>query len=225
MAEYIDKALLKELLDRYGCDKDLLGIVDCIQPAVVLCKDCEFYKDKKFILIVADWEFHEAGKCQLRELYGVEEVVFPDYFIDYKKTCKWELGRYYEKLMAIESLQDEIDMLTDRMEGIRSPKMDATPVQGGSSTAEERIINAICNRDNLTVNHELVKWQVRQMDRGLSILTDQQRRILDVAVMRREYNAIDRLCDELHISRSELYRRMDEAIKRYTICRYGVTEL
>ena len=94
--------------------------------------------------------------------------------IDYKKTCKWELGRYYEKLMAIDSLQDEIDMLTARMEGIRSPKMDATPVQGGSSTAEERIINTICNRDNLTVNHELVKWQVRQMDRGLSILTDQQ---------------------------------------------------
>ena len=63
------------------------------------------------------------------------------------------------------------------------------------------------------------------MDRGLSILTDQQRRILEVAVMRREYNAIDRLCDELHISRSELYRRMDEALKRYAICRYGVTEL
>ena len=44
---------------------------------------------------------------------------------DYKKACKWELGRYYEKLMAIDSLQDEIDMLTARMEGIRSPKMDA----------------------------------------------------------------------------------------------------
>ena len=145
--------------------------------------------------------------------------------IDYKKVCKWELGHYYEKLLAIDSLQDEIDMLTARMEGIRSPARDATPVQGGGSTAEDRIVNAICNKDSLTVNHELVKWQVRQMDRGLSTLTDQQRRILEVAVMRREYNAIDRLCDELHISRSELYRRMDDAIKKYTICRYGVTEL
>ena len=80
VAEYIDKALLKELLERYGCDKDLLGIVDCIQPSVVLCKDCEFYNDKKFIFMVADWKFHEAGKCQLRELYRIEEVVFPDYF-------------------------------------------------------------------------------------------------------------------------------------------------
>ena len=145
--------------------------------------------------------------------------------IDYKKICKRELSRYYEKLLAIDSLQDEIDTLTARMEGIRSPKMDATPVQGGSSTAEERIINAICNRDNLTANHELVKWQVRQMERGLSVLTEQQRRILDVAVMRREYNAVDRLCEELHISRAELYRREDEALRRYTICRYGVTEL
>lgn len=51
MAEYIDKALLKELLERYGCDKDLLEIVDCI-PAdadvmqVVLCKDCEYSYDE-----------------------------------------------------------------------------------------------------------------------------------------------------------------------------------
>ena len=90
VAEYIDKALLKELLERYGCDKDLLGIVDCIQPSVVLCKDCEFYKDKKFIFMVADWKFHKAGKCQLRELYGIEEVVFPEYFCG---DGKWREGK------------------------------------------------------------------------------------------------------------------------------------
>ena len=95
--------------------------------------------------------------------------------IDYKKVCKWELGHYYEKLLAIDSLQDEIDMLTARMEGIRSPARDATPVQGGGSTTEDRIVNAICNKDSLTVNHELVKWQVRQMDRGLSVLSSLSR--------------------------------------------------
>lgn len=47
MAEYIDKALLKELLERYGCDKDLLGIVDCIPTdedvlRVVRCRDCVY---------------------------------------------------------------------------------------------------------------------------------------------------------------------------------------
>ena len=101
----------------------------------------------------------------------------------------------------------------------------ATPVQGGSSTAEERLINAICSRDTLKLNLALVKWQVKQMDRGLSVLTDQQRRILEVKTMRRESGAAERLCDELHISRAELYRREDEAMARYAICRYGVTEL
>lgn len=47
VAEYIDKALLKELLERYGCDKDLLGIVDCIPTdedvlRVVRCRDCVY---------------------------------------------------------------------------------------------------------------------------------------------------------------------------------------
>lgn len=63
-----------------GIREDLYSLPTVDAVPVVLCKDCEFYKDQKFILMVADWEFHEAGKCQLRELYGVEEVVFPDYF-------------------------------------------------------------------------------------------------------------------------------------------------
>ena len=50
VAEYIDKALLKELLERYGCDKDLLGIVDCIHTdedvlRVVRCRDCVYGQD------------------------------------------------------------------------------------------------------------------------------------------------------------------------------------
>ena len=32
---------------------------------------------------------------------------------DYKKVCKWELGRYYEKLMAIDSLQAKIASLEE----------------------------------------------------------------------------------------------------------------
>jgi hypothetical protein len=145
--------------------------------------------------------------------------------IDYKKICRWELGRYYEKMQSISSLTEEIKRCSDRLDGLGSPMKGATPVQGGSSTAEERLINAICSRDTLKLNLALVKWQVKQMDRGLSVLTDQQRRILEVKTMRRESGAAERLCDELHISRAELYRREDEAMARYAICRYGVTEL
>ena len=83
MAEYIDKALLKELLERYGCDKDLLGIVDCIQPAVVLCKDCEFYKDKKFILmcdVESVWLGNDANYADRQSAYIYNSA-----------TSQWEL--------------------------------------------------------------------------------------------------------------------------------------
>ena len=231
MAECLVDARTAERFATFCALADAVEEMPTVDAEVVVrCKDCK-YRDLPRQEWRASTEMAHRGSRIYFARRCTRTISAPtarerrNHMIDYKKTCKWELGRYYEKLMAIDSLQDEIDMLTTRMEGIRSSTMDATPVQGGSSTAEERIINAICNRDNLTVNHELVKWQVRQMARGLSILTDQQRRILEVAVMRREYNAIDRLCDELHISRSELYRRMDEALKRYAICRYGVTEL
>lgn len=80
MAEYVNKAIIKDFLVREGCDNDLIKMIDCIQPSIVICKDCKFYKDEKSIFVASDWEFHKVGKCSLWEKYGSEEIVTPDYF-------------------------------------------------------------------------------------------------------------------------------------------------
>lgn len=72
MAEYIDKALLKELLERYGCDKDLLGIVACI-PAeadvmqVVRCKDCKYRDGTPGQPNILCAQMHEDDFCSYGE--------------------------------------------------------------------------------------------------------------------------------------------------------------
>ena len=54
---------------------------------------------------------------------------------------------------------------------------------------------------------------------------DLQRRILELFYIRREYGYIQRLCQEFNESERQIYYDKDEALRRYALCRYGLTEL
>lgn len=145
--------------------------------------------------------------------------------IDYKKICISELRCHYDKLRSLDSLAEDIQRYNEQMDGIRSATSDATPVKGGGCGREDYLINAISRRDALSANLAVVKWQTSQVEKGLACLTDKQRRILELFYIRREYGYIQRLCQEFNESEREVYRDKDDALMRYTLCRYGVTEL
>lgn len=144
--------------------------------------------------------------------------------MNYKYDCIDELKNYRYRVQSLESLPDEIKFCSEQMDGIHSAATDAIPVKGGGSTREERLVNAIVRKGNLEETLKTVKWKISRVEKGLSLLTDEQRRILELFYMRREWGYKERLCKELNISMSELYRRKDEALRQYALCRYGMTE-
>ena len=123
--------------------------------------------------------------------------------IDYKRICIDELKCHSYKLRSLESLPEEIRRYNEQMDGI----------------------NAISRRDALSANLAVVKWQTSQVEKGLACLTDKQRRILELFYIRREYGYIQRLCQEFNESERQIYYDKDEALRRYALCRYGLTEL
>ena len=145
--------------------------------------------------------------------------------IDYKRICIDELKGHSYKLRSLESLTEEIHHYNEQMDGIRSATSDATPVKGGGCGREDHLINTISRRDALSANLAIVKWQISQVEKGLACLTEKQRRILEVFYIRREYGYIQRLCHEFNESERQIYYDKDEALRRYALCRYGLTEL
>lgn len=145
--------------------------------------------------------------------------------VSFKYICIGELRDYYAKLQSLDSLDEEVRECAERMDGIRSATSDATPVKGGSSGRLEHLINSIANKEVYEDNLEIARRQVRRVEKGLSGLNAKQRRILDLFYMRREYGYIQRLCQEFNESEREVYRDKDDALMRYTLCRYGLTEL
>lgn len=77
MKEYIERADIKALLERYGATDDAMALIDTIPAAdvaeVVRCKDCQYYQDAKinkkgFLICPASgMEITETDYCS----YGV----------------------------------------------------------------------------------------------------------------------------------------------------------
>jgi ArpU family phage transcriptional regulator len=136
------------------------------------------------------------------------------------------LRDYEARKEAIDSLTEQISLLEDKFTAIRSATTDSTPVQGGNENRREQmLIHNIATREELQKNLELTKNEVEITEKGLAALTETERRILTRFYINRTKGYVERLCDELYISKTELYRQKEDALKRFTTVCYGIVEL
>lgn len=137
-----------------------------------------------------------------------------------------KLRDYENRKDAVESLTEQIKLLEDNFTAIRSATTDATPVQGGNENRREQmLIHNIATREELQNNLKIIKHEIAITEAGLKCLTETEKKILQRFYINRSKGYIERLCDELYISKTELYRQKDEALKRFTMACYGVVEL
>ena len=136
------------------------------------------------------------------------------------------LRDYEARKEAIDSLTEQISLLEDKFTAIRSATTDSTPVQGGNENRREQmLIHNIATREELQTNLEIAKSEVEITEKGLAALTENERKILQRFYITRTKGYVERLCDELYISKTELYRQKEDALKRFTMVCYGIVEL
>lgn len=136
------------------------------------------------------------------------------------------LRDYEDRKRAINNLTEQINSLEDKFTAIRAATTDSTPVQGGNENRREQmLIHNIATREELKNNLEIIKQEIDITEKGLDVLTETERLILTRFYINRSKGYVERLCDELFISKTELYRQKDEALKRFTMVCYGIVEL
>lgn len=136
------------------------------------------------------------------------------------------LKDYEDRKTAVENITEQINSLNDKFTAIRSATTDSTPVQGGNENRREQmLIHNIATREELQKSLEITKKEIAITEKGLVTLTETERKILTRFYINRSKGYIERLCDELYVSKTELYRQKDEALKRFTMACYGIVEL
>lgn len=135
-----------------------------------------------------------------------------------------KLRQYDTMCHALRNIPEEIIRLKMDARSMRGGSTDTTPVKGGGSRREEALINNLVERQELEWTLQQVKRWIRITERGLSALPEDERLVLQRMYIYPERGAIERLCAELGMEQSSVYRKRDQALYRFTAALYGLQE-
>ena len=136
-----------------------------------------------------------------------------------------KLKDYMAQKAALQSLPEEIARLESEAYSIKSATGDGTPVKGGGSGREDRLLSNIVKREEHKAMLHRATLAVGMVDRGLSVLNQEERHILGAMYIIRENGCIERLMEEFNLQEeSSLYKRAKKALLHFTVAMYGATE-
>jgi DNA-directed RNA polymerase specialized sigma24 family protein len=133
-----------------------------------------------------------------------------------------KLRDYPLKAAAIQSLQEELQRLELEATNIRSATADATPVQGGGSSREDKLLSNIIHRDEIKRMIAGAKLACNVVNTSLAALDAAERDLLtDMYILS---GGTPRIAEMLGLDERSVYRRADRALRRFVIALYGVGE-
>ncbi len=70
----------------------------------------------------------------------------------------------------------------------------------------------------------ITKRRVDAVERGLAALDEQQREILEAFFINRVQGHVQALAEKYHVEQSRVYQMKDQAVRDFTLARYGISE-
>ena len=146
--------------------------------------------------------------------------------MDWKCIAIEKLKGYQAKRQAIENIPLKIFEVEAAMTSIRSAGSISAPIAGSKGNArEDMYIRNLDRLDELKRQLERAKMFVDIVDRALSVLSADDRLVLERLYVNHEKCAAERLCNDLGlIEARSVYKRRESAIRQFTIAMYGCTE-
>ncbi len=142
----------------------------------------------------------------------------------WKNEAMEKLRRYDAMRQALQNIPQEIGRLKAEATAIRRSAMDMTPVRGSSGRRDEALLNNIAQRQELEWTLKQVRQWLNITDRGLMALSEEDRLVLQRLYLYPQKGALERLCTELGVEQSSVYRKRDQALERFTLAMYGFCE-
>ena len=126
-----------------------------------------------------------------------------------------DLQTFNAKKESLVNIPEQIAELEAKATAIRSATADGTPVKGGGFGREYMLLNNITERDRLQDSLNQAEKDVAKIERALSVLTDEERRILQVRFIDREPGAITKLSCELNLDERTVRNRQADALLQF----------
>lgn len=144
--------------------------------------------------------------------------------MNWKTEAIDKLRQYEARKNALQSIPRELESLRSARRNIRSATADSTPTRGGGNGREDAMLSSIVKEQELERSLKTAREWVVAVESGLAILSKEERLVLDRFYISPAKGNVDRLCEELHVEKTQVYARKDAAIWKFTIALYGCCE-
>lgn len=144
--------------------------------------------------------------------------------MNWVKEAESKLRDYAAKEQSLESVTERIAQLQAEMTCVRSATTDSTAVHGGGNGREDALLNNIAERDELErAKLSTAEW-LEWVNGALIALSDTDKNLLDKFYINRRKGHVERLCEEMHLEKAQVYRRKEAVLRKFTLLLYGATE-
>ena len=144
--------------------------------------------------------------------------------MNWRKEAANDLRTYPERKAAIENIRERIEVLEEQFTSLKGISTD-TPVMGGMSRQEEKMLDNISEREKLSSSLKITEDLVKLTEKGLEVLEKRERQVLEGFYFERSENNVERLCEKFHLEKTRLYEIKDIALRKFTIAMYGTVEI
>lgn len=144
--------------------------------------------------------------------------------MNWKEEAAEKLRKYDAMRTATENIPQELQRLELSARAIRASGAESPRVQTSRNRQEEQLLNNIVHRQELRWALENAKSWVKTTDHALSALSPEDRLVLSRLYVYPEKGALQRLCQDLGVEQSSIYRRRDRALRNFTTALYGTIE-
>lgn len=144
--------------------------------------------------------------------------------MNWRREAQEKLGAYADVRRSLENIPMQILWLKKQCGGVSRGWSDSPGIRATARSREDAIINNIAARQELQWSLEQARRWVKIVDRGLAVLEPEERLILEQLYMYPQAGALEKLCLDLGVEKTSIYRRRDRALEKFTRALYGVTE-
>ena len=143
--------------------------------------------------------------------------------MNWKAEAIERLSKYAAMNQAVENLPKEITRLewaVQQLRGVNPEKLSAKSMKG---PGDDMLINNIVHRQELIQAYENAKIWVDTTSDAFSVLSDEERMILENMYVMPRQGVLDFLSGKLGVEKTSIYRKRDQALCRFTMALYGIS--
>lgn len=144
--------------------------------------------------------------------------------MNWKSEAMEKLRKYDAMCLAADNIPQEIRRLEEAATAIRSARTDGSFVQASGSRREEILLDNMMSRQELHWRLDQTQMWLSCMNKALAALSPEEKLVLQRFYIYPEKGSVEKLCQELGLENSSVYRKRDKALHRFTIALYGGAE-